>query len=116
MITLSIDETLIDKNDIALSNCNKSEMQETQKSWWRNFGFECMLNDRNEPIIVMIDDLNPLAQDIHLFNCVTHEFTEKNVCTLLPSSAMMNHIIYAAIFAEVLQNRLFFACFFCCYS
>ena len=80
-------------------------MQKKPKKVWGNFGFEYILNGRNESIIVMIGGNNEiLTQDIHLFNCVTHEFTtKKNVCNiLLDTSAMMNQIT-ACIHSNILM-------------
>ena len=82
VITLSIDETLIDENEMTLRNCNMNTMK---MQTWDKFGFECILNGKNEPIIVIIGGAgNTLEKDIYLFNCVTHEFTpKKKVCNFL---------------------------------
>lgn len=48
-------------------NCDVAEMK---PMFWRLFGFECIFNCKNEPIIVIIGGYNDCAKNIHLFNCV----------------------------------------------
>ena len=69
---LSIDELLIDKNEIKLINMIKKKEKR-----WCNFGFECFLNDKNEATIVIIGGNDTTMRNIHLFNCVTYELTRK---------------------------------------
>ena len=75
IINLSIDEKLIDENKIRLRNINHEEIKNAPK--WYDFGFECILNVKNEPIIVIIGGCDGLvkllSRNIHLFNCVTYE-------------------------------------------
>ena len=66
--SISIDENLIDKNEIKLINTNAT--QETRRY---NFGFECIVNSKNQPVIIMIGGNK--SQSIYLFNCVTYELT-----------------------------------------
>lgn len=72
LINVSIDETLIDKNTIRLNN-----MKKLKCDIWKYFGFECMINSNNEPIIIIIGGFM-MNRNIHLFNCATNELTLKN--------------------------------------
>ena len=72
-VNLSIDENLIGRNKIKLTNMNWNQAKE---NGWFCFGFECILNDKNEPLIIIIGhDGESMSKNIHLFNCVTHELT-----------------------------------------
>ena len=75
-VDISIDETLIDWNKIKLTNMGFSYT--LRKSIiWKNFGYECIFNDKNEAIIIVIGGFGKWRQDIHLFNCVTYELASK---------------------------------------
>lgn len=54
------------------------------KRLFHQFGFECILNCKNEPVIAIIGSWEGRDQprrDIYLFNCITYELTaKKNVC------------------------------------
>ena len=77
LISLSIDENLIDKNQIKLMNTNCNVDKIPQNKFF-TFGYQCILNYKNEPVIVIIGGQNDtIKRDIHLFNCVTFEFTIK---------------------------------------
>ena len=80
LINLSIDEILIDKNEIKLINMN--EKTENQKIWCR-FGFECILNDKNEALIVIIGGNKSISRNIHWFNCSTYQLTQHEQVSLL---------------------------------
>ena len=68
LVSLSIDENLIDKKKIELINMNKTTMKK-----YYDFGYECVLNCKNEPIIIII---RRAEENIHLFNCVTYKLIE----------------------------------------
>ena len=70
LLSLSIDESSIDKKKIKLINANSTK--ENTKRY--NFGFECVVNDKNEKLIIMIGG-RKRARNIDLFNCVTYELT-----------------------------------------
>ena len=69
LISISIDENLIDKKEIKLINTDS-----TKETIRYNFGFECFSNWKNEQLIIIIGGANN-ARNIYLFNCVTHELT-----------------------------------------
>ena len=71
ILSLSIDENLIDKNEIKLINVQEKSMEQ-----FSEFGYECVLNSKNEPIIIIIGGPSTKT-DIHLFNCVTHELSRQ---------------------------------------
>ena len=69
--SLSIKENLVNKKKIQFKNMAKTGLY--MNSWF-SFGFECILNSKNEPIVVMIGGYcGGTSRDIHLFNCVTNE-------------------------------------------
>ena len=76
VLSLSINENLIDKKKIKLININQNTINNKR---YFHFGFECVFNSKNEPIIIIIggwDGYNDtIKKDINLFNCVTNELT-----------------------------------------
>ena len=73
LVSLSIDENLIDKNKIKLVNMNTKTIPNSYEA----FGFECVFNSKNEPIVIVIGSCGSGSKDICLFNCITHELTLK---------------------------------------
>ena len=90
---ISIDEKLINRNLIKLNNIDPKQMEYT----WCRFGFECIMNDKNEAIIIMVGGNayipNANGTNIHLYNCATHELEcKQNVlpfeCQYYPGTIM----------------------------
>ena len=71
--SLSINEMLLDENKIKLKNMNDIKVKK-----WYDFGFECVVNCRNDVIIMVIGGGYRMRRDIHLFNCTTNELTCKD--------------------------------------
>ena len=68
LVSLAIDDNLIDKKKIKLINMNENTID-----YYFSFGFECIVNSKNEPVIIIIGGND--SRCIHLFNCVTYELT-----------------------------------------
>ena len=80
LIKVSINEHLVDKSSIRLKNITEDEdghQVNTKYYYPCDFGYTCIWNSRNEPILMIIGGLHT-ERDIHLFNCVTYEFTRKS--------------------------------------
>ena len=75
LVSLSIDENLIDQSEIKVKHVQTADKTSADIEHWYGFGVECTLNCRNEPVVIIIGGWDQLKRSIHLFNCVTYEFT-----------------------------------------
>ena len=70
-VSLSIDENLIDDNNIKLINTIKKPYLARE---YQGFGFQSIVNSKNEKIIIMIGGNGPtMLKNSHSFNCSTNE-------------------------------------------
>lgn len=69
---VTIDEKLMNKNKIELENMDKISCE-----YWYRFGFECILNWKQEPIIIIVGGYQ-MEKSIHLYNCVTKQLICKD--------------------------------------
>ena len=73
LVKVSINENLIDKKEIKVKNSSYNLLGEE----WKYFGYQCVYNDKNEPIIIVIGGSHKIKRDIYLFNCLTYEISCK---------------------------------------
>ena len=84
---ISIKEQLIDKNLFKLKNVN---IEKHEKWKWMDFGYKCLVNSKNETVIMIVGDYRQLEKSVYthvqdtwkdniiLYNCVTHEIICKS--------------------------------------